>query len=186
MEFLKLPLEGLYLIRLQPHPDQRGFFARAFCVDEFGAAGLPTDFPQHNIARSLRTGTLRGMHMQLAPYGEDKYVRCVNGRIFDAVVDLREESPTYRKSTAVVLDAASGDALFVPQGFAHGYQALEPDTDVFYAMSARYAPKAARSIRWNDPALGIDWPIADPIVSEPDRNAPDLETFLTDRKTFTP
>jgi dTDP-4-dehydrorhamnose 3,5-epimerase len=186
MEFLTLPLAGLYLIKLQPHPDARGFFARAFCVDEFAAAGLPADFPQHNLARSTRAGTLRGMHLQLAPFGEDKYVRCVNGRIFDAVIDLREDSPTYLKSTAVELDAGAGDALFVPRGFAHGYQALEADTDVFYAMSARYAPQAARSIRWNDPALGIDWPLPDPILSEADRNAPDLQTFLRERAAFNP
>jgi dTDP-4-dehydrorhamnose 3,5-epimerase len=180
MEFLELPLAGAYLIRLQPHTDARGFFARAFCIDEFAAAGLPTHFPQTNLARSTRTGTLRGMHMQLPPHGEDKLVRCVRGSIFDAIADVRADSPTYRRSCTVTLDAAGGDALFVPAGFVHGYQTLEDDTDVLYAMSARYAPAAARSVAWNDPALKIAWPLPAPILSETDRNAPDLEALLAE------
>jgi dTDP-4-dehydrorhamnose 3,5-epimerase len=181
MEFLELPLAGARLVRLQRHADARGFFARAFCVDEFAAAGLETNFPQHSFARSDRAGTLRGMHLQLEPHAEAKLVRCVRGRIFDAIVDLRAESPTYLQSYGMELDEADGDAIFVPVGFAHGYQVLVDDTDVFYAMSSRYAPAAARSIRWNDPALKIDWPLSDPTLSEQDRAAPDLETFLRDR-----
>lgn len=180
MDFQNLPLIGAYLIRLRPHADHRGFFARTFCVDEFAAAGLPAQFPQQNLARSTRAGTLRGMHLQLAPFAEDKLVRCVRGRIFDAIVDLREDSPTYRRSCAVTLDAVDGDALFVPAGFAHGYQTLEDETDVLYAMSSRYAPAAARSIRWNDPALRIDWPLPDPILSDTDRAAPGLEALLAE------
>jgi dTDP-4-dehydrorhamnose 3,5-epimerase len=181
MEFVELPLAGARLIRLKRYADERGFFARAFCVDEFALAGLPTDFPQHSFARSDRAGTLRGMHLQLEPHAEAKLVRCVRGRMFDAIVDLREDSPTFRRSTSVVLDEDSGDALFVPAGFAHGYQTLADGTDVYYAMSSRYAPAAARSIRWNDPALQIAWPRPDPILSEQDRAAPDLEAFLRDR-----
>jgi dTDP-4-dehydrorhamnose 3,5-epimerase len=183
MDFQPLPLAGAYLIRLQAHVDHRGFFARTFCVDEFAAAGLPTQFPQANLARSERAGTLRGMHLQLAPHAEDKLVRCVRGRIFDAIVDLRDDSPTYRESCAVTLDDRAGDALFVPAGFAHGYQTLVDDTDVLYAMSSRYAPAAARSIRWNDPALRIAWPLPAPIVSETDRDAPGLETLLAEIRT---
>ena len=181
MKFQELPLAGAYLVRLERREDDRGFFARSFCVDEFAGAGLPADFPQQSLARSRRAGTLRGMHLQLAPHAEDKFVRCVRGRIFDAIVDLRAGSPTYLKSTAVELDEERGDALFVPAGFAHGYQTLSDDTDVLYAMSARYAPDAARSIRWNDPALGIAWPIADPILSAADLDAPDLVQFLRER-----
>jgi dTDP-4-dehydrorhamnose 3,5-epimerase len=180
MDFQPLPLAGAFLIRLQAHADPRGFFARTFCVDEFAAAGLPTQFPQQNLARSERAGTLRGMHLQLAPHAEDKLVRCVRGRIFDAIVDLREDSPTYRRSCAVTLDDRAGDALFVPAGFAHGYQTLVDDTDVLYAMSSRYAPAAARSIRFNDPALRIDWPLPASILSDADRDAPGLETLLAE------
>lgn len=181
MKFLELPLAGAYLIRPELREDERGFFARSFCVDEFAAAGLPADFPQQSLARSLCAGTLRGMHLQLAPHAEAKYVRCVRGSIFDAIVDLRPDSPTFRRSTSVELDETGGDALFVPAGFAHGYQTLREDTDVIYSMSSRYAPAAARSIRWNDPALGITWPIAQPVLSAADRDAPDLATFLRER-----
>jgi dTDP-4-dehydrorhamnose 3,5-epimerase len=180
MDFQPLPLAGAFLIRLQAHADHRGFFARTFCVDEFAAAGLPAQFPQQNLARSERAGTLRGMHLQLAPHAEDKLVRCVRGRIFDAIVDLRDDSPTYRRSCAVTLDDRGGDALFVPAGFAHGYQTLVDDTDVLYAMSSRYAPAAARSIRYNDPALRIDWPLPAPILSDTDRDAPGLEALLAE------
>lgn len=181
MKFVKLPLAGAYLVGLELRQDERGFFARSFCADEFAAAGLPVDFPQQSLARSRRAGTLRGLHLQLDPHAEDKYVRCVRGRIFDAIVDLRPSSPTYLQSTSVVLDDQAGDALFVPAGLAHGYQTLVDDTDVLYAMSARYAPAAARSIRWNDPGLSIAWPSAEPILSEADRDAPGLAQFLSER-----
>ncbi len=182
MEFVELPPAGAYLVRLEQRVDARGFFARSFCVDEFAAAGLPSDFPQQSLARSRAAGTLRGLHLQLEPHAEDKYVRCVRGRIFDAIVDLRPGSPTYLRSASVVLDEESGDALFVPAGFAHGYQTLRDDTDVLYAMSARYAPAAARSIRWNDPAFAIEWPIGEPILSDADRDAPSLAEFLRERE----
>lgn len=181
MKFLALDLAGAYLVRLEPREDERGFFARSFCVDEFAGAGLPADFPQQSLARSRRAGTLRGLHLQLDPHAEAKYVRCVRGSIFDAIVDLRATSPTFMRSASVVLDAQAGDALFVPAGFAHGYQTLCDDADVLYAMSARYAPAAARSIRWNDPALMIGWPIGDPILSPADRDAPGVDAFLRER-----
>jgi dTDP-4-dehydrorhamnose 3,5-epimerase len=178
VNFVKLVPAGAFLVKLDLRSDDRGFFARSFCVDEFAAAGLPADFPQQSLARSRRAGTLRGLHLQLEPHAEAKYVRCVRGRIFDAIVDLRPSSPTYLQSATVELDDEAGDALFVPAGFAHGYQTLCDDTDVIYAMSARFAPAAARSIRWNDPALNLAWPIVDPILSDADRNAPDLADFL--------
>ena len=122
------------------------------------------------------------MHLQLEPHGEDKFVRCVRGRIFDAIVDLRPSSPAFRRGFSIELDAVRGDALFVPRGCAHGYQTLVDDTDVLYAMTSRYAAAAARSIRWSDPELAIAWPLADPILSEADRNAPLLDAFLTTEK----
>ena len=181
MEFIALPVAGAMLVRPERRGDERGFFARTFCVDEFAAVGLPVEFPQQSLARSLRAGTLRGMHLQLDPHAEAKYVRCTRGRIFDAIFDLRPESPTYRQGTAVTLDADGGDALFVPAGYAHGYQTLVDGTDVIYAMSSRYAPVAARSIKYDDPLMAIAWPLGDPIVSQADRDAPGLERFLRER-----
>jgi len=181
VKFMELSLVGAYLVRLEQRVDERGFFARTFCVDEFAQHGLPAEFPQQSLARSRRAGTLRGMHLQLEPHAEDKFVRCVRGRIFDAIVDLRPASPTYLRSASVELDEETGDALFVPAGFAHGYQTLRDDTDVLYAMSARYAPAAARSIRWNDTGLDIAWPIGEPVLSDADRQAGGLEAFLRER-----
>jgi len=180
MIFVATPVEGAFLIRLERREDDRGFFARTYCVDEFEAHGIPTQQVQQSLARSARKGTLRGMHFQREPHAENKYVRCVRGRIFDAIVDLRPVSSSFRRVYTVELDADGGDALFVPAGCAHGYQTLENDTDVLYAMSARYAPHAARTIRWDDPALGVAWPIADPILSEMDRIAPSLSAALAE------
>jgi len=180
MEFTPLAVAGAYVVRLERHADPRGFFARTFCVDEFARAGLPTDFPQQSLARSTRAGTLRGLHLQCEPHGEDKYVRCVRGRIFDAIVDLRPGSPTFLRWAAVTLDADDGDALFVPRGCAHGYQTLVDETDVLYAMSERYAPAAARSVRWNEPRFAIPWPLADPTLSVTDRDAPGVDALLAE------
>ena len=180
MEFAQLAIAGAYLIGLSTHVDERGFFARTFCVDEFADHGLPTAFPQQSLARSTRAGTLRGLHLQLEPHGEDKYVRCVRGHIFDAFVDLRPASPTFLRAQTVELDAEGGAALFVPRGCAHGYQTLTGETDVLYAMSSRYAASAARSVCWNDPRAGIRWPIAAPTLSAADRDAPGIETVLAE------
>ena len=180
MIFVATPVWGAYLIRLERREDERGFFARTFCVDEFEAHGIPIEQVQQSLARSARKGTLRGMHFQREPHGENKYVRCVRGRIFDAIVDLRPQSRSFRRVYTVELDAAAGDALFVPAGCAHGYQTLEDETDVLYAMSARYAPHAARTIRWDDATLSIPWPISEPILSDADRAAPNLATVLAE------
>lgn len=180
MRFELAPIHGAWIVRLEPSRDDRGFFARTLCVDEFEAAGLTTTFVQQSLARSTRRGTLRGMHVQMEPHGEDKYVRCVRGRIFDAIVDLRPPSPTFRRTFTIELDAVAGDGLFVPRGCAHGYQTLVDDTDVLYAMSSRYAPHAARTIRYDDPGLAIAWPIADPILSEADRHAAGLGAALAE------
>jgi dTDP-4-dehydrorhamnose 3,5-epimerase len=178
MKFEPTAIPGAFVIKLEPHADARGFFARTFCTDEFERAGIEAAFVQQSLARSARRGTLRGMHLQLEPHGEDKFVRCVRGRIFDAIVDLRPSSAGYKKIVTVELDHERGDALFVPRGCAHGYQTLEDDTDVLYAMSSRYAPAAARSIRWDDAELAIPWPLCQPILSDADRSAPGLAEFL--------
>jgi dTDP-4-dehydrorhamnose 3,5-epimerase len=178
MQFVPLALAGAFLVRLDRREDARGFFARSFCVEEFASAGLPADFPQQSLARSTRAGTLRGLHLQLEPHAEDKYVRCVRGRIFDAIVDLRPGSPTFLRSCAVEIDAEGGDAVFVPRGFAHGYQTLAADTDVLYAMSSAYAPAAARSIRWDDERFAIRWPVSEPILSDADRGALGIDALL--------
>lgn len=173
------PIDGAYVMRLEKLVDERGFFARTFCVDEFADAGIDAVFVQQSLARNTRRGTLRGMHLQTAPYMEAKYVRCVRGRIFDAIVDLRPQSPSYRRTFAIELDDEGGDAIFIPAGCAHGYQTLVDRADVLYAMSHRHVKGAGCSIRWNDPALGIAWPIAPPILSEKDAAASTLEEFLT-------
>jgi dTDP-4-dehydrorhamnose 3,5-epimerase len=186
MIFEPTSIPGAVIARLHPHADGRGFFARTFCVDEFAAAGLPVSFVQQSLARSTQRGTLRGMHLQLEPHAEDKFVRCVRGRIFDAIVDLRPSSVAFRRTFTVELDAERGDALVVPRGCAHGYQTLVDDVDVLYAMSSRYAPQSARSIRWDDPELGLKWPIATPILSDADRLAPLLAEFLASTPRLEP
>lgn len=174
------PIEGAYVMRLEKVTDERGFFARTFCVDEFAAAGIEETFVQQSMARNSCRGTLRGMHLQIAPYTEAKYVRCVRGRIFDAIVDLRPQSSSFRATFALELDGERGDAIFIPAGCAHGYQTLVDETDVLYAMSHRYVRRAGRSIRWDDPHLGIAWPIRPPILSRKDAEAPLLEEFLSE------
>ncbi len=181
MIFEATAIGGAYVIRLERREDDRGFFARTCCDDELSEAGIHVRFVQQSIARSTRAGTLRGMHLQVAPHEEAKLVRCVRGAIFDVFVDLREESPTFLRIAGVRLDAERGDAVFVPGGCAHGYQTLTDDTDVLYAMSTRYAANAARSVAWNDSELGIAWPLPNPIMSAVDRDAPSLRRFLADR-----
>lgn len=151
-------IAGLWMIDLEPHVDDRGFFARTFCAREFAAHGLPPLFVQRNVSSNRRRGTLRGMHWQAPPAEEAKLVRVVRGAIFDAVVDLRPGSPSRLRVCTARLDAASGRALFVPAGCAHGFLTLEDDTDVEYQMSEYYVPELALGARWDDPAFAIPWP----------------------------
>ena len=174
MIFTETELPGAFIIDLQLREDNRGYFARAFCVNEFAQHGLATVFPQCNTSWNVKAGTLRGMHMQREPHGEVKLVRCTKGAIVDVIVDLRPESPTYMNHIKVELTAANHRMLYVPVGFAHGYQALEDDTEVFYMVSEVYTPTHECGLRWNDPAFGIEWPIAEPILSEKDAEAPDF------------
>ena len=170
MKFLPTPLAGAYLIELEQLDDERGFFARSFCQNEFKAHGLDPVVAQCNVSFNRRRGTLRGLHYQAAPHAEAKLVRCTRGAVWDVIVDLRKGSLTVRQWHAAELTAENRRALYVPAGFAHGFQTLADDTEVLYQMSEFYHPESARGVRWDDPALGIDWPVPDPILSNRDRS----------------
>ncbi len=174
MIFTETDLPGAYVLDLERREDDRGFFARAWCATELGDHGLETRLVQANVSFNERKGTLRGMHMQVAPHAEVKLIRATRGSVYDVIVDLRPDSPTFRRWTGVELSAVNGRALYVPEGFAHGYQTLEDGSETFYLVSEFYAPDAERGLRWNDPAFGIEWP--DPeqaILSEKDASWPD-------------
>jgi dTDP-4-dehydrorhamnose 3,5-epimerase len=182
MIFSETKLKGAYLIDIQPIGDERGFFSRSFCKQEFSGHGLKTEIAQCNISFNKQRGTLRGMHFQRPPKEEAKLVRCTRGRIYDVIVDLRPDSPTYRQWLGIELGSGSTAhgsrltddyrMLYIPEGFAHGFQTLEDDSEVFYQMFEFYAPEYANGVRWDDPAFGITWPLSDPIMSERDRTYP--------------
>lgn len=167
-------LSGVVLVEPKPARDERGYFARVFCEEEFSRAGLESRFEQSSLSRNVQVGTLRGMHYQAAPHAEAKFVRCTRGAIFDVALDLRIGSPTFGRWIGQVLSAENGLGFYVPAGCAHGFQTLEPDTDVFYQITPSFTAGLGRGVRWNDPAFGIDWPIANPIISERDRIYPDF------------
>jgi dTDP-4-dehydrorhamnose 3,5-epimerase len=154
-------LKGAWVVNLERHEDERGFFARAWCQREFEARGLVAGLVQANIGFTVRRGTIRGLHYQVAPFGEAKIVRCVGGAIWDVIIDLRPESATYCQWLGLELTAANRRQLYVPKGFAHGYQALVDGCEVLYFVSEFYVPTAERGIRWNDPQFAIQWPIRD-------------------------
>lgn len=167
-------LKGAYLIDLELLEDARGFFARTWCDREFAAHDVPPRWVQCNISFNKKRGTLRGMHYQAAPHEETKLVRCTMGAIYDVIIDLRPDSPTFLQWVAVELSAENRRMIYVPHGFAHGFQALEDNTEVFYQMSEFYVPEAARGIRWDDRAFGIEWPSGERIIFDRDRNYPDF------------
>lgn len=175
MQFTKLDIPGAYRLDLETYEDERGFFARAYCEHEFAAHDLATRMVQTNVSFNRRRGTLRGMHYQAAPHQEAKLVRCTRGAIYDVMVDMRPESPTYRRWAGVELSAANGRMLYVPKGCAHGLITLADDTEVTYQVSAFYAPSHERGLRYDDPAIGIEWPIDVAVISEKDRAWPYLE-----------
>lgn len=175
MQFIPAGLEGVYTIELELLQDDRGFFARSFCQKEFAKHGLEPRFVQCNTSWNEKKGTLRGMHYQVEPHSEVKLVRCTRGAICDVIIDLRPDSPTRCEWIAVELTVENRKMLYVPEGFAHGYQTLEDDTETFYQVSAFYTPGAERGIRWNDPHFGIEWPLSDPILSQKDRAHPDFQ-----------
>jgi dTDP-4-dehydrorhamnose 3,5-epimerase len=180
MRFEETRLSGAYVIDLEPNVDERGFFARAFCEREFADRGLPTRFPQCNLSRNDRLGTLRGMHFQAEPYPEAKLVRVVHGTIYDVIVDLRPRSSTFKQWVAVELSAETGRALFVPVDFAHGFLTLSANVDVFYHMSEFFRPEGARGFRWNDPQFGIRWPSPPNMISPRDASYPDWQPTAID------
>jgi dTDP-4-dehydrorhamnose 3,5-epimerase len=157
---------------LEPREDNRGFFARVWADDEFAAHGLVSRVVQMNLSYNRVAGTLRGMHFQHAPYAETKLVRCIRGAIYDVIIDLRPDSPTYKRWIGVKLTAANRLALYVPEGFAHGFQTLEDDTEVFYQVSQYYTPSAEGGVRYDDPAFGIEWPLPVTEISEKDKRWP--------------
>ena len=173
MQFTETHLPGVYVIDLDRHEDDRGWFARAWCREAFAAQGLSVDLAQCNLSHNARRGTLRGMHFQAVPHAEAKMVRCGAGAVYDVALDLRPESTTYKQSFATELSATNGRALFMPEGIAHGFQTLADDSTLFYQMSTAYEAEAATGVRWNDPAFQIDWPLADPIVNDRDQSFPD-------------
>jgi dTDP-4-dehydrorhamnose 3,5-epimerase len=172
MQFLPLPLEGAFLIEPEPFADERGIFARTFCAREFAARGLAVNFVQCSTSFTHLRGTVRGLHYQRAPAVETKLVRCTAGAIHDVIVDLRPESPTFRQSAAVELTAASRRSLYVPPMFAHGFQSLTDGAEVFYQISEYYAPEQAAGLRFDDPILGISWPLAVTVLSARDQQWP--------------
>ncbi len=177
MIFTETPLPGAYVVDVDPRSDERGFFARAWDRNEFAERGLETEIAQCNLSFNHAGGTVRGMHFQRAPHAEVKLIRCTRGAIFDAIVDLRPESPTYTRWFGVELSAENRRWLYVPRGFAHGYQTLADETETFYQVSEFYAPHAERGVRWDDPAFGIKWPLRDEaFLSEKDGSWPDFES----------
>ncbi len=172
MRFLATGIEGAWVVDPTPHQDSRGRFFRAWCAREFQEHGVDFVPVQANMGFSVTTGTVRGMHFQVAPALEAKLVRCTRGAMFDIVLDLRPGSPTFRQWYGVELTPENGRMLFVPENCAHGYQTLVPDTEMYYMTSANYAPDAARGVRFDDPAFAIQWPLPVTIVSEQDQNWP--------------
>ena len=176
MIFTKTHLSGLFIVDVDKRVDQRGYFCRTFCSEEFASAGLATEFVQCNLSHNLRTGTLRGMHYQNEPYPEAKLVRCTRGAILDVVVDLRADSATHKQSLTIELTQQNARSLYIPAGFAHGFLTLADDTDVFYQMTEFYHAELSCGVRWNDPAFAINWPIAEPFLSDRDANYPNYSS----------
>jgi dTDP-4-dehydrorhamnose 3,5-epimerase len=175
MTFEKTKLPGVFEIRIEPKPDERGFFARCWCQREFEDNGLNSKLVQCSVSFNVRKGTLRGMHYQTAPNQEAKVVRCTRGALYDVVVDLRRNSPTFGEWVAVVVTAASRNMVYVPEGCGHGFLTLEDETEVMYQISEFYSPESARGVRWDDPAFRIVWPGEVKVISERDRTYPNFE-----------
>lgn len=174
MTFHETKLHGAFEIRMEPVRDERGFFARSWCQTEFKAHGLDPAVVQCNISLSGRKGTLRGMHYQLAPYAEAKLVRCTHGAVYDVIVDLRPESPTFKQWISIVLTAEKRNMAYVPENCAHGFLTLEDETEVSYQMSQFYSAESARGVRWDDPTFQITWPGEISVISERDKTYPDF------------
>jgi dTDP-4-dehydrorhamnose 3,5-epimerase len=175
MIFTPTKLPGAYIIELEPHTDDRGFFARTWCRREFEAHGLNPSLVQCNISFNSKKGTMRGMHWQAKPFEEAKLVRCTTGSIYDVIMDLRPDSLTFKNHFGLQLTAHNRLMLYVPEGFAHGFLTMEDNTEVSYQMSEFFAPDSARGFRWNDPAFGIQWPAEIEVISDRDRSYPNFD-----------
>ena len=175
MTFHETKLPGVFEIHVELKPDERGFFARAWCKKEFESNGLNASLVQCSVSYNARKGTLRGLHYQAAPYPEAKLVRCIRGAIYDVVVDLRPESPMFKNWIGVVLTGADRNMVYVPEGCGHGFLTLEDECEVFYQMSEFYHPELARGVRWDDPAFQIVWPLEVEVISERDQTYPNFE-----------
>lgn len=176
MKFTETPISGAFAIELEPISDERGHFARSFDREAFAAHSLDPVVAQCNVSFNNRAGTLRGMHFQREPHGEAKLVRCTRGAIYDVIIDLREDSPTFCQWYAIELTADNNQMLYIPVGVAHGFQTLADNSEVFYQMAAAYVPSHADGVRWDDPAFGIEWPDANNrVISDRDRSYPDFE-----------
>lgn len=173
MRFTPLPLAGAFTVTPEPHADERGFFARTACEATFEARGLIGRFQQSSVSFNHRRGTVRGMHYAAEPHAETKLVRCTAGAIHDVIVDLRPDSATFLQSVGVELTARDRTALYIPAGFAHGFQTLADETEVLYMIDRSFEPSAARGLRWDDPAIGIAWPEPIRVISDRDRAFPD-------------
>jgi dTDP-4-dehydrorhamnose 3,5-epimerase len=171
--FRETSLKGVLLIEPEKRRDERGFFARTFCMREFEAQGLETTYVQHNMSSTLKKGTLRGMHFQTGPHAEIKVIRCLRGAACDILLDMRPESPTYLKWEAFDLNDRTHNAVYAPRGVAHGFQTLTDDVEMSYLHSDYYAPQSEGAVRWNDPAFGIVWPAPPTVMSDKDRSYPD-------------
>ncbi len=176
MIFTETKLKGAYLIDIQKLEDERGFFARTWCEHEMADHGIDMHIVQANTSLNLKKGTLRGMHFQKSPYEEAKLVRCIRGSIYDVIVDLRTESPTFKKWFGVELTADNYKMIYIPERFAHGFITLEDNSEITYMMSQFYTPGYEAGFRWNDPAINIQWPMNAVVISEKDRNLPELNT----------
>ena len=177
MIFTETELPGAYVIDLEPIEDPRGFFARAWSDEEYAERGLETRVAQCNVSLTKRRGTVRGMHFQRSPHEEAKFVRCTRGALYDVIVDLRPDSAAFRRWIGVELTQENRRTLYVPRGFAHGFQTLADDTEVFYMTSQPYVPEAADGVRWDDPSFAISWPFAEPTeISEKDTSWPNFRT----------
>jgi dTDP-4-dehydrorhamnose 3,5-epimerase len=188
MKFTETKLKGAFIIDINKLEDDRGFFGRSFCQREFENFGLNTNVVQTNVSYNKKKGTLRGLHVQLPPHGETKLVRCTRGALYDVIVDLRKESPTFKQWIGVELTADNYRLLYVPEGFAHSFITLEDNTEAVYQVTEFYTPIAERGYRWDDPAFNIQWPISPVVISEKDRNHPlfsEASLIMPDKNTVT-
>lgn len=174
MIFSETELKGAFLIEPERKEDSRGFFARTWCQEEFESHGLNSGLVQCSLSFNKKKGTLRGMHYQVAPFEEAKLVRCTKGEIFDVIIDLRPHSSTFKKHLSVILNDENHMMLYIPEGFAHGFQTLADNTEIFYQMSQFFSPGHSSGVRWDDPAFGIQWPPGERIILERDMNYPDF------------